>query len=528
MVKLTKLLQAIEVKQAFNDKELDITGVAYHSGKTTAGQLFVCIRGYKTDGHKYLPQAVANGAAAAVVEEFQEGIDIPQYLVENARIALARLGDAFYGHPSEKMKVIGITATNGKTTTAFMTNAILEREGFKTGLVGTVAVKFGDTEIPSVLTTPESLDLQSYLYQMANQNVSHVCMEVSSAALETHRVEKVDFDIVSFNNISREHIDSHGSFEAYFAAKSSLIRNAGEKSIAVLNLDDSYVRSLIQETKAQVITFGVESKQGHIHCKNLDLTTGRAKFTVEILKPFIAAGIELEPGEFEVKLSVPGLHSVHNSMAAITIALLCGVSVSTIQETLSSFAGVERRFEFIYEDDFKIIDDHFANAGNINVTLQTLNYMDFKKLHLVYAIRGERGPTVNRENAETIVEWAAKLGLNEITATKSVSHVTAKDWVTDEEEQVFLEVMAEAGIKVNLYDELPEAIHHALENVEAEDLVLLAGCQGMDFGAEIALLKLHELKQDIPVEKLFQPLITRVAGVTQEYKVLNTNHALQK
>jgi UDP-N-acetylmuramoyl-L-alanyl-D-glutamate--2,6-diaminopimelate ligase len=527
MVRLSELLHSIDIKQAFNDKELTITGVSYHSGEVTEGQLFVCIRGYKTDGHKYLPQAVANGAVAAVVEEFQEGINIPQYLVANGRIALARLGDEFFGHPSEKMKMIGITATNGKTTTTHMTNAILENQGFKTGLIGTVSIKIDDTSIRSVLTTPESLDLHYYLKQMVDKKVSHVCMEVSSAALETKRVEKVDYDIVTFNNISREHIDAHGSFEQYFEAKSSLIRNASENSIAVLNLDDAYSASLIKETKAQVITFGLESKQGHLHCKNLDLTTGRARFTVEILKPFNVDGHEYEPGEFDVELSVPGLHSVYNSLVAITISLLCGVSISTIQETLATFAGVERRFEFIYEDDFKIIDDHFANVGNINVTLQTLNYMKYKKLHLVYAIRGERGLTVNRENAETIVEWASKLGMDEIIATKSVSHVTEKDWVRDEEERVFLEVMSEANIKVNLYGELPDAISHALEQVEPGDLILLAGCQGMDYGAEAALLRLHELKKDLQIEKLFLPLCSRIAGVSTNYKELVSKQALQ-
>lgn len=528
MVKLEELLQAIEVRQAFNDKDLYIKGIAYHSQKVTEGHLFVCIRGYKTDGHKYLSQAVEKGAVAAIVEEYQEGVDVPQYLVDNGRMALAQLGAHFYGHPSEKMKMIGITATNGKTTTTYMTNAILEKDGIKTGLIGTVSIKIDDSLIPSVLTTPESLDLQNYLKQMVDRKVSHVCMEVSSAALEAHRVEGVDFDIVTFNNISREHIDAHGSFEKYVAAKSSLIRNASEKAVAVLNLDDSYSAALVNETKAQVITFGVESKEGHLYCKNLDLSTGRARFTVEILKPFKVNDLEYVPSQFDIELAVPGLHSVHNSMVAITVSLLCGVPISTIQDTLKTFAGVERRFEFIYEDDFKIIDDHFANTGNINVTLQTLNYMKYKKLHLVYAIRGDRGPTVNQENAEAIVEWASKLGLDEIIATKSISHVTAKDKVTDEEERVFLEVMSEAGIKVNLYEELPDAISHSLANVEPDDLILLAGCQGMDYGAEIALQQLSKIKVDIPKGKLFFPLSTRVAGITQDYKELIVKHSLQK
>ena len=497
MVRLENLLKSIQIKKSYNEKDLNIDGISYHSKKVTNGHLFVCIKGYKTDGHKYLPQAIENGAVAAIVEEFQADISIPQYVVENSRIALARLGAAFYNNPSKKMKMIGITATNGKTTTSFMTNAMLENEGLKTGLIGTVLIKMDDYCTPAELTTPESLDLQYYLSQMVDKHVSHVTMEVSSAALETYRVEDVDYDIVTLNNISREHIDSHGSFEKYFEAKSSLIRNASEKSFAVLNLDCPYSASLINETKAQVITFGVNSREGHIACKNLDLTTGRAKFVLEILKSFEINGTSYEPTEFEVQLSVPGLHSVYNSMVAITIALLCGVSISTIQKTLKTFAGVERRFQFIFEEDIKIIDDHFANSGNIDVTLETLKYMDYEKLHVVYAIRGERGPTVNRENAETIVKWAFKLGLNEITATKSVSHVTSKDRVTDEELQAFQEVMDKAKIKVNLYDELPDSISHAISNAKTGDLILLAGCQGMDFGAEIALKQLAVMKDNL-------------------------------
>jgi len=493
MMKLTKLMQAIDVLETRGEKETTITGISFHSGRAAEGHLFVCVTGYKTDGHKYLAQAVQNGAAAAIVETFQDGFDIPQIRVANSRIALARLGAAFYGHPSENMTMIGITATNGKTTTSYMTNAMLENHGYKTGLIGTVVIKIDDTSIPAQLTTPESLDLQHYLWQMENRGVSHVTMEVSSAALEAHRVETVDYDIVTFNNLSREHIDSHGSFERYFEAKSSLIRNASEKSVAVLNLDDEYSASLVGETKAQVLTFGVRSREGHFYCKDLDLSTGRGKYKFEIRQAFEARNVEFEPGEFEVELSVPGLHSVYNSMVAIINALLCGVSPATIQRTLRTFPGVERRFQFIYEgEDFSIIDDHFANPGNINVTLETLKFMDYEKLHLVYAIRGERGPTVNRENAEAIADWMARLELDEIIATKSVSHVTSKDRVTDEEAQVFLETMEKANIRVRLYDELPDAIAEALSRVGQGDLILLGGCQGMDPAAEIALGMVRE------------------------------------
>lgn len=519
MTKLYELIQATSIMDTLYERDLDVYGVSYHSQKVLPGHLFVCIRGYKTDGHKYLSQAVANGATAAIVEEFQDGIAVPQFRVANGRIALAELAAAYYHHPAREMKMIGITATNGKTTSSFMTNAILEQHGIKTGLIGTVEIKIDDTIIPAELTTPESLDLQNYLRQMAERHVSHVTMEVSSAALELHRVHGVDYDIVALNNIDREHIDHHGSFEKYFAAKTSLIRNASAHSVAILNLDCPYSASLVDQTAAQVVTYGVNSKEGHIVCKDLDLSSGRAVFNYEIVKAFTVNGKTYEPTQFKIELKVPGLHSVYNCMVAITIGLLSGVTKASIQAALGSFAGVERRFEFIFEDEFRIIDDHFANTGNIDVTLGTLKYMQYNKLYLVYAIRGNRGPTVNRENAEAIEKWAEKLGITEVIATKSRSHVSEKDIVLEEEEQVFLEVMQRAGITVHLYDELPDAIAEALAQVAAGDAILLAGCQGMDYGADVALHQIAQKNPSYPKAKLFGPLRHRVAGVSNKEEI---------
>jgi UDP-N-acetylmuramoyl-L-alanyl-D-glutamate--2,6-diaminopimelate ligase len=514
MAKLNELLKSIHVLEAWNEKNLDITGLAYNSRSVQPGNVFVCIKGFKTDGHTYIPEAVANGAAAIIVEDYQEEWkQIPQYRVEDSRKALAALSDAFYDHPSQALKTIGITATNGKTSTSFMTNAILEQHKLKTGLIGTVVVKFGDYSEPTKLTTPESLDLHHYFAQMRDQGVSHVTMEVSSSALDLSRVGSVDFDIVTLNNISREHIDLHGSFEEYFNSKASLIRNAGPDKWAVLNLDDSYSASLIEETEAQVLTFSVETGDGDLICKNLDLSTGRAKFTVEVRKPFTVGGTTYQPMEFDIVLSTPGYHSVYNSMVAIAAGLLNEVPIPTIQEGLKAFGGVERRFEMVFEEDFKILDDHFANYGNINVTLSTLQQMDYKNLKLVYAIRGSRGVTVNRENAQAIKEWAPKLGLTEVIATLSQSHVSEKDEVTEEEVRVFQEMMDEAGIKVDLYKELDDAIHHALSEAETDDVVLLAGCQGMDPGAKIALEQLNKARPEMDEEKLFKPLKNRVAGI---------------
>ncbi len=493
---------------------ITVTGLSYHSARVTPGNLFVAIRGYKTDGHLFLAQAAARGAAAAVVEEIQPGINLPQFRVADCRQALAGLANRYYGHPSRMLKIIGVTATNGKTTTAFMTNAILEEYDLKTGLIGTVIVKIGKTIRPAVLTTPESLDLHHCLAQMTEHDITHVTMEASSSGLALHRVDAVNFDIVVMNNISREHIDLHGDFERYHEAKARLVRERLPHQWAVLNLDCPLCAALAGNTAARVLTYGVKESGGHFQVRDLDLSTGRAAFTVELLRPFQVGTTRYTPSfSFPVRLSVLGLHSVYNAMAAILVGLLNEVPVSTIQAALHKFRGVERRFELIFDGPFKIIDDHFANSGNIEVTLETLKYMDYRRLTIIYAIRGSRGVIVNRENAETLARWAPLLGVKEIIATTSRSDVTEKDIVTAEELAVYRKVMQNAGIKTIVIEELPAAIATGLSRLESGDVLLLAGCQGMDPGAHLALEQVHHLLPHLPREQIYAALENRVAGV---------------
>jgi UDP-N-acetylmuramoyl-L-alanyl-D-glutamate--2,6-diaminopimelate ligase len=510
---VNKLLEAIEILDMMPGPDQPVSGIAYHSAHVKQGDLFVCIRGYKTDGHLYLKNAVANGASAAVVEEFVEGAAITQYRVADSRLALAALADTFYDHPSRKFKLTGITATNGKTTTTYMANAILEAQGLKTGMIGTVIVKTGDIIRPAELTTPESLDLHRYFADMVSHNVTHAVMEVSSSGLELKRVGYSDFNIVVVNNISREHIDLHGSFEAYFNAKASLVRNATENQWAILNADCPYSLSLVNETKAMTITYGLKNRDADCLVNDLDLSSGRPCFEVDISKPKQTGLFAGQPDLFKVELSVLGLHSVYNAMAAIMIALLNDIPVETIIKALKEFRGVERRFELIFEEGFRVIDDHFANSGNIHVTLETLKMMDYKKLHLVYAIRGSRGVTVNRENAEAIAHWVPLLGIDVVIATTSNSHVSEKDIVTDDEVRVFETVMREAGIRAEIHSELPEAIARGLNGAKDGDVLLLAGCQGMDYGAAVCLEQISVLYPALPQDKVFAALKNRVAGI---------------
>lgn len=509
---IKELFENVDVIDVKNKGIDTVKGISYHSNRVSQGDLFVCMKGYITDGHRYLKKAVENGAVAAIVEEYVDEVDVAQYRVENSRMALAAVSSKFYGYPSKDLKVTGITATNGKTTTSFMLNSILEVSE-KTGVIGTVGVKVDQEMTLAILTTPESLDLQKDLNDIKNAGCSYVTMEVSSSAQELCRAEFIDYDVVTLNNISREHIDNHGSFENYFFHKSKLIRHAKAGTYAILNLDDEYSRSLTDQTEAEVITYGIDNEDGHLTIHSINMSTGFPQFEVEILKPFRGYQHTIEKQKFMVHLNVPGYHSVSNSIVAITAALIYGFSIEQIQKGLSDFKGIERRFEMIYNEDFRVIDDHFANPGNIDMTLKTLQFMPYENLHLLYALRGSRGVTTTKENAEMMVHWLKKLGLDEITMTKSIHHVSKKDKVTDAELDIFLKIMDEGDIKVNIYEDLKESIEDTVDKIKPDDLLLLAGCQGMDYGCNIFLDVMANKKENVDLEKLYKPLETRVAGL---------------
>ncbi len=511
-MKLFDLIKNTKIVNIYKKENLEVKGITADSRKVEPGFIFVAIRGYKTNGENFIPMALKNGAIAIVAKDYFPAYDILQIQVENPRQALSSMASSFYDKPSSKLRAIGITATNGKTSTSFMLKSIFDYHQAKTGIIGTVFVKYGDFVEPAILTTPESVDLQKHIYNMVEAGVTDLIMEVSSSALELHRTDDVDFDIVSFNNISNEHLDLHGSFQSYYDIKSRLVTNLKEDSYAVLNLDCEESIALKDKTKAQVLSFGVENKTGDLYIENLDLSSGFASFDLVIGREINTGRVKLYPQTFRIELSVPGYHSVVNSMSAIAMAILSGIPIPSIQKGLGNFKGVERRFEFIYDDDFKIIDDHFANVGNIDVTLKTLSMMDYKDLKFVYAIRGSRGVKTNRENAVAIAKWAPRLGIDRVIATTSRSNVMEKDMVLDEELKVFKEVMDQYGLDFDLYEELGDAVEAGLKKTGPNDILLLAGCQGMDFGGQIALEKLASMRPDLNREDLFKPLENRVVG----------------
>ena len=481
---LKKLLDGIEIldRKGEIDENRDIPHIANDSREIGEGDIFVAMKGVLVDGHDYIQKAKDNGAVLAVVDHLTDD-DISQIVVENPRKALADLACIFYNHPSKELKVFGVTATNGKTSTAYMIRDIFKAAGYEVGVVGTVEVQYKDVSIPSILTTPESIHLQKHLRDMVDAGIEVVVMEVSSSAQELYRSRGIDYDIVSFNNISEEHLEQHGTFENYFHFKSRLIRHADEKTAVILNIDAPLIEGLIDKTKGDVLTAGIE-KDASIGIEDIDLSTGFAKFNYVVKEAHHSLKWNLEPVVLPIELEVAGYHSVLNAMIAITYGLLEGVDGATIQKALRNFSGVERRFELIYNKDYMILDDHFANEKNIAVTLETLCQMDYKDLHVLYAVRGGRGAALNRDNALEMVKWMDKLPLKTFYATRSEEVVSSKDVVTDSELVAFSEVMKDAGYDVPVVDDLKSAIAKVWDKVGEHDVFLLAGCQGMDHGAK--------------------------------------------
>ena len=484
-MKLNTLLAGIPIAERRGqiDEDVEIRRISHDSREIETGDIFVAIEGVLADGHDYVAQAKEKGAYLAVVEKFVEA-DIPQVRVENTRKALADLACIYFDHPSRQMEIFGVTATNGKTSTAFMVRDIFKAAGYRVGMVGTVAVQYGDVSIPAILTTPESIHLQEHLRNMADAGIEVVVMEVSSSAQELYRSRGIEFDIVSFNNISVEHLEQHGTFENYFHYKSRLIRHADEDTAVLLNVDAPLIAALAEDTKGQVFTAAID-EEAMARIEGIDISTGFAEFTYRVARESTKGRWTLPSVEIPVHLQVAGYHSVLNAMMAMTFGLLGDVDPQTVRRAMEEFSGVERRFELIYRGDYMILDDHFANTKNIEVTLETLHAMEYKNLHILYAIRGSRGAELNRENAVETAKWMARLPLKTFYATKSVEAVSSKDVVTDAELEAFQNVMQDAGYEIPVIERLDDSIRRILPAVESGDVLLLAGCQGMDHAAKV-------------------------------------------
>lgn len=451
---------------------LQIKGVTADSRKVRPGYLYVAIKGVKHDGNAYLKEAASRGAAAAVSDQLNSSPYLPVFHVENARRCLAYRLRNFYGSPSERLRLYGVTGTNGKTTTAFMTERILAANDLVSGMIGTVIIKMGQEVMRAELTTPGAEELNEFLRSMVEKGVTHAVMEVSSQGLAQYRVEGLEFAGGVITNLGLDHLDCHADFADYLKAKRMFVEMLGREKPLFINGDDAEVRRLAQNADCQVITYGL-GEACQLRAENIVLTAEGSRFEV------VRSG---ERMSFE--LQVLGLHNVYNALAAIAIALWEKIEYPVIHRALQNFICVERRMEVFQVKGLTVVDDTALNPNSIKAVFAFLDNLPYRKLVVVNALRGKRSPEVNRENAKALLELRQKKSFACLVLTASCDVVGEADRVLPEEEKAFLSVWAGED-RVKYYLTLEEAIDFALKQVKPGDLLVLLGAQGMDAGADL-------------------------------------------
>jgi|LSQX01.1.fsa_nt_gb UDP-N-acetylmuramoyl-L-alanyl-D-glutamate--2,6-diaminopimelate ligase len=490
-----------------------ITGITCDSRAVLPGFIFIAIPGAITDGHLYIDDAIGRGAAAVVLERPCKCDGAVVVKVPIARKALAELSRCFYGYADRDLFMIGVTATNGKTTTTSMVNHLLSMHDIPTSVIGSVAYSFGGKHTQSSLTTPESSDLHRMLAEHRDAGVQVVSMEVSSIAEEQYRVYGIEYDIVAFLNITPDHLPDHGSFEAYYQAKSKLIQTVAHGVPVILNRDDPLVFALAETTPGQVITISIEHNDVDVTAENLNLTGGIPSFDLVIRNPIPTKAGILQPGRWAIELSVPGRHSVYNAMAAMIITLCYGLQPNDVTENIRSFQGVERRLQIIYQGDFTIIDDHISDEDNTRKMLEALQVMaEGRPVKIIYAVRGNRGVLVNREVVAQFAEYRDRINWKTFIVTSSVDVARTRDIVHDEERDVVLDDLKKSGYDITYMPELIKAINETLPLVRDGEFFVLAGSHNMDKGARIALNLLADTRPDLDRDMILKPLEKRIMG----------------
>ena len=323
-----ELIRALPGGKAAGDFSAQITGVAYDSRLVQPGDVFVAVAGFQADGHDFAEGALARGAAALVVERKIEGVspEVPQFVAPSCREALSRIGDAFYGHPSGELALIGVTGTNGKTTTAFLIDAILRSSGRRTGLMGTIHYRVGDEVFEEPRTTSEGPDLQRYLRRMADAGASHAVMEVSSHGLALGRLFGCEFQAAVFTNLTQDHLDFHGDMESYFQAKSKLFKEFSPAN-AIVNADDAYGRRIVAEARGEVWTYALDAG-ADLGVENLSNSSAGMGFRMRT-----------PAGGVDVETALIGRHNLSNILAASAACLSQGL---TPEEVAAGVASLEK------------------------------------------------------------------------------------------------------------------------------------------------------------------------------------------
>ncbi len=382
---LEHLMQDLAVLQLHGMLQGEVRNITYHSGQALKGSLFVAIKGTQSDGHDFVRQAVDRGARTVIVENELEPIPgVTTIRVANTRAALAQISGKFYGFPSHELTVIGITGTNGKTTTAYLLESILAACDQRVGVIGTVNIRYPGHVEPAPVTTPESLDLQRTFREMLVAGVTHVVVEVSSHGLDMHRVDGTRFAVALFTNLSQDHLDYHGSMENYFAAKSRLFSQilqiqGDTPALAVINGDDAWGQRLCTQVNGPLLRYGL--------APNLEIRAEKVRCDATGIK----ALLHTPRGDLEVHSSMIGRLNLYNLLAATSVAVGLGLPLEAIRSGEQSLARVPGRLESIPNDmGFQVLVDYAHTPDALVKALDSLKELEFRKIICVFGCGGDR------------------------------------------------------------------------------------------------------------------------------------------
>ncbi len=466
-MKLKELLKGIRVIETNADPELDIDQIYYDSRKVCPGGLFVAVSGFASDGNRFIPMAMEKGAAA-VVTAHKPAEEVPYILVENDRLALSLLGIHYYGNPAGSMKLIGITGTNGKTSSTLLLKQVLEKTlGAKVGLIGTMENLIGDEVIPTERTTPESLELQSLFARMRDAGCTHVVMEVSSHAITLERVGGVHFDVAAFTNLTEDHLDFHKTMEAYCEAKAELFARCDR---AVINIDDSYAGAMLEKAMCPVIRTSVHG--GDLYAKDAQLHAEGIQFTA-------VCGNK----QVDVSLPIPGKFTVYNAMTVLGIAMQLGISLEDSAAALATAQGVKGRMEVVPTPgtEYSVLIDYSHTPDALENVITSVKNFCRGRVITVFGCGGDRDPI----KRPIMGEIGAKLSdIAVITSDNPRTEVPAA--IIDD---IVKGVRPEYGC-YKIVEDRRAAIRYAMDIAQKDDIIILAG-KGHETYQEIHEVKYH-------------------------------------
>lgn len=456
-MKLDKLLERLQYEVVQGSDGTEVTTLINDSRKVKEGSVFVCISGAVSDGHKFAADVAAKGAAAVVVEKDVEvPSDVTVIKVADTRYALALMSAAYFGYPADKLKIIGITGTKGKTTTTYMIRSILEGVGHKVGLIGTIEAVIGDETIPAANTTPESYTIHEYFARMVEAGCDSVVMEVSSQGLMLHRTAGIPFEIGIFTNLGKDHIgpNEHKDFEDYKRCKAMLFKQC---RLGIANVDDKYFPDLFKDATCRVETFGF-SKDADLRAEDVELVSRPGYLGVA----YHVAGLM----DFDVEIDIPGTFSVYNSLTAIAVCRHFGVPVEKIKEALKK-AKVKGRIEMIkVSEEFTLMIDYAHNAMSLESLLTTLKEYHPKRLVCLFGCGGNRSKDRRYEMGEVSGRLA------------DLTIITSDNPRFEEPQAIIDDIKAGIGKTDGEYVEIcdrKEAIKYAIQHGQPGDVIVLAG-----------------------------------------------------